>query len=464
MKQNRRKPKTSANNSEQLQELHALAQELKAMSSGARPPIPYASNLSGGYDMADTLHNVYLDYGYPANLTFSNFWNMYRRFGVAKQVVESPVNICWSTPPEVIAPDVFLSELERIDSRIRLWDRLKGLDNRQRVGRYAGMFMRVKDGKNPSEPIDGILPSEAALFEMIPLYESQLEVIKSDTDPTSETYGQPILVQYNQSIVGSRNEEAKQTISIHASRIVFAAEGADNGWIYGVPALEAVYNSLMDLRKIVGGGAEGFYRNAAQSVIFNLKDTASASSFADKLQQFNDQYDDFTKNRARRAMWTPGMEAKTLESSLMSPKDHFEAALNDVAAGSSIPAKILIGQQTGRLASDEDGKHYLSINQSRRLNFCTEMTRNIFDWLIKYGVLPSAEYDLEWDDLLARSESEKLENSLNMSRINETQFKSGQSAVFTSEEIRLAAGYEEEVVEEDLIGEQLPDDLLEDDE
>ena len=47
-----------------------------------------ASAISGGYDYADTLHNIYLDYGYPQKLEFEMFWNMYRRFGVAKNIVE----------------------------------------------------------------------------------------------------------------------------------------------------------------------------------------------------------------------------------------------------------------------------------------------------------------------------------------------------------------------------------------
>lgn len=402
----------------------------------------FAAMTSGSYDFSDTLHNIYLDYGYPAHLTFSNFWNMYRRFGIAENVCELPVVTGWSSTPTIEGSEQFNNELESLVDRVKLFIRLEGLDKRQRVGRYAGMFMRVRDGKTPDQPLEGKLNGESALMDMVPLYESQLNVIEEDKNPMSETFGRPLIVEYNQTVAGNRNEEQNNTINIHASRIVFAAEDADDGSIYGVPAMESVFNSLMDLRKIIGGAGEGFYKNASQNVVFDLKDGASAMQFKDKLDEFNDQFDDFSRNRSRRAMWTPGMQATTLESSMISPKDPFTVALNDVAAGSKIPATILIGQQTGRLASDEDSGHFLSTVQSRREGFQTEMTRDCIDWFINWGILPASEYTVEWDDLLARSDDEKLANAGKMSVINKDQFSSGQGEVFTEDEIREAAGFD----------------------
>lgn len=418
-----------------------------------------ASLMSGGYDFADTLRNIYLDYGYPAKLNFFNYWNMYRRFGIARNVVELPPDTGWMTAPTIKGSAQFDRDFELLVKQVKFWVRLKGLDVRQRVGRYAGMFMRVRDNKNPSEPIEGKLNGLGALIEVMPLYESQLDVIESDTDVTSDTFGRPIMFQYSSGIVGSRNPDARSVISIHASRIVIAAEGADNGWIYGISSLEAPYNSLMDLRKIIGAGGEGFYKNAAQSVVFDLKDASSATQNAAILEKFNENYDEFARNRARRSLWTPGMEAKTLDSTLANPKEHFMNALHDVSSASKIAGTLLIGQQAGRLASSEDSKNHLSIVQSRRENFMTEMVRDNIDWLIRFGILPASEYDVEWDDLLARSDDEKLENANAMAEVNEKQFKSGGDTAFSSEEIREAAGFEPELVIDDKIGETLDEEI-----
>lgn len=403
-----------------------------------------AAAVGGGYDFADTLHNIYLDFGYPQSLEFSNFWNMYRRLGIAQNVVELPVEMSWMRPPTIASEtdQQFNREIEKLIDQVSLFQRLKGLDTRQRVGRYAGMFMRVRDNKKPYQPIEGTLNGVGAIMQMVPLYEGQLEVLEIDDDPTSERYTLPETYQFKGSGPGSRNEKEAASFTIHHSRIVPAAEGADNGGIYGIPVLESCYNSLMDLRKIIGGGAEGFYKNAAQSIVFNLKDATSAKANSELLDKFNEHYDEFARNRSRRAMWTPGMEAKALSSELITPKDFFNNALNDIAAAARIPATLIIGQQTGRLASQEDSRGFLSGINSRNENFVTEMTRDVIDWCIDAGILPSAEYTVAWDDLLALSDTERLENANKMADTNFKMFQSGGALPFDGDEVREAAGFE----------------------
>lgn len=437
-------------------EVNQALQHLKANSTTDPTTVRsrLASAISGGYDFSDTLHNVYLDFGYPQTISFAQFWNMYRRFGIASNVVDLPVDTGWMTPPAVIGSEQFNRELEGLING-GLWKRMAGLDRRQRVGRYAGLFMRVRDNKPPSEPLEGKLGGVGALVQMVPLYEGQLKVLETDTDPQSDTYGLPLMYQFDGGSAGNRNEKTRDSFSIHPSRVIVAAEGSDNGGIQGVSSLEAPFNSLMDLRKIIGAGGEGFYRNAAQSTVFELKDTSSAKQNAALLEQFNDQYDDFVRNRQRRAMWTPGLQPHTLESNLADPKNHFNNALNDVAAAAKIPATILIGQQTGRLASSEDSRHFLSMVNSRRENFMSKMVGDVIDWLIEHGILPNSGYELEWDDLLANSDKERLENADKMATVNEKQFKSGGSIPFTGDEIREAAGFEVEEMED--MDEDLPE-------
>lgn len=440
--------------------VRAAIEEMRTNASNDTFRSRISSALSGGYDGADTLHNIYEDFGYPEDLTFDEFWNMYRRFGIAKNVVELPVDTGWISPPEIDGSEQFNRDIKLLIDDQNMWQRLKGLDTRQRVGRYAGMFMRVRDGLSPDKPIEGKLSGLGSLVQMIPLYESQLDVVSTDQDPMSDTYGQPTMYQFVGTAEGNRNEDDVSSFNIHPDRVIISAEGADNGGIYGIPALEASFNSLMDLRKIIGAGGEGFYKNAAQSVVFNLKEGASAKGNKDLLDSFNEQFDEFSRNRSRRAMWTPGMESNTLESNLADPKNHFMNALYDVSASCKIPGTIIIGQQTGRLASSEDSRHFLSLVQSRRENFMSEMVSNVIDWMMERGILPFSDYEIEWDDLLSTSQEEKLLNADRMAEVNLKQFNSGGSAVFDSEEIREAADYETE--EDELPSEDL--DLDEDEE
>lgn len=421
-----------------------LAEQMHANSIDTQVRNRIAAAISGGYDFADTMHMVYLDYGWPMSISFAQYWNMYRRFGIARNMVDIFPNVCWMDAPEV--EGISERDLAYLSGPMRLWQRLKGWDKRQRVGRYAGLFMRVRDGKMPHEPLEGKLPGVNALVQIMPLYEGQLEVLTVQTDPRQDDYGLPTMYQYTSGSSGNRNEKTSNSFDIHPSRIIISAEGADDGGIYGIPALEAGYNSLMDLRKIIGAGGEGFYKNASQSIFFNLKDPDKATkATVSMLEKFNEQYDDFSRDRMRRALWAPGMEAKTLESSLVNPKEYFMNALNDVAASVPVAATILIGQQTGRLASDEDMKNLLSTCNSRREEINTEQVRSVIDWCMKYGILAKSEYEVEWSDLLALSDTEKLENAVKMAQINTSQFQSGGEIPFSAAEIREAAGHDAEI-------------------
>ena len=418
-----------------------------------------ASAISGGYDFADTLHNVYLDFGYPCQLKFFNFWNMYRRFGVAKRVAHAFPDATWRENPTLGSPSAqFLREFELFNEQFGVWRRLLDLDRRQRVGRYAGMFMRVRDGLSPELPIAGKLGGLGALGNMVPLYESQLEVIETQNSVTADDYGMPIMYQFNSGTAGNRNDRAQATFNIHPSRIVIASEEADNGNIYGVSSLESVYNSLMDLRKVLGGGGEGFYKNAAQSIVFDLKDAASANSNSALLQKFNEQYDDFSQNRSRRAMWTPGMDANVLDSSLVDPKGFVDGPMMDISAGSGVPVALLSGNQTGVLAGDQDTKGFLGNVNTRRNNYGTDLVRAVVEWTMRWGVLPSARYEVVWPDALAVSVADKLANSGKMADVNQKQFLSGGAPVFSEDEMREAAGFDPEDLPDDSSSEELPDD------
>lgn len=432
-----------------------------SIQDGASLRSSLANLISGTYDNSDTLHNVYCDFGYPLSVTFKQLWNMYRRFGIAKNAVELPIEMTWLTYPEIKSENPqFVNDFEELVKTQDFWQRLKGVDTRQRVGRYAGLFMRVRDGLSPDKPIAETSLGLSGLVDIIPLYEGQLQVLHVDQDVLSDNYSRPIMYQLRAGVSGNRNEHASASVNIHPSRVVIAAEGADDGNIYGIPALEPCYNSLMDLRKIIGAGGEGFYRNAVQSIVFELMDTSKAHVNKDILEKFTTAFDDWIKNRARRSMMSPGMKPHVLTSSLSSSKDHFNAALNDVAAATKIPATILIGQQTGRLASSEDSRSFLSGINSRRQNYGAELITTAVEWLIKYGVLPTADFEIEWDDLLALSDTEKLDNAFKMADINSKQSGIGGEVIFSGDEIRESAGYDP-VEDFEADGEEL-DDLDED--
>ena len=232
----------------------------------------YASLRSGTNDQGDQLHNVYCDFGYPNYLDFFNYWNMFRRFGIAARVVNLVPDLCWLMPPVVTSKNTqFDAEFKALLKNTKLWNRLKGLDKRQRVGRYAGLFIQVSDGKKPDQPVEN-LNGVANIVNLKPIYEGQLEVTTTEQNNLNPDYGNPTMYNYNSGDVGNRNDEAATSYNIHPSRLIMAAEGADDGSIYGISSLENIFNDLIDMRKISGAGGEGFYQNSRNAPVINVKE------------------------------------------------------------------------------------------------------------------------------------------------------------------------------------------------
>jgi uncharacterized protein len=415
----------------------------------------FQNALSGGFDFGDILHQIYEDFGYPETLAFPNFWNMYRRFGVASAVCNIPVNITWMDNPVVKGGGAFDSQFEQLADKLKLWKRLKGLDSRQRVGRYAGLFMRVKDGKQPSEPMQA-LSSINQIVSITPLYEGQLKVSTTDSDPTSESFGEPSMYDFQSSTAGNRDEKENITFQIHPSRVIIAAEGADDGSIYGIPALENIYNDLMDLRKIAGAGGEGFYQNTRNAPVINTKEGYQPPTTAKQKEALETQLDEFL-NKWRKKFVTSGLEFNYPNIKLDSPKDFADVCKMNIAAGSMIPAKLIFGNQSGVKAGDQDGDQFMTLLNSRRENFASEVIESVVEWAVKWNVIaPPSKLEIEWEDLLTLSDLDKLELSKLMADTNQSQFRAGGEHVFSPEQIAEIAGYELEKIE--LPSEDLPDD------
>lgn len=423
---------------------------------------------------ADVKHTkAWRDYGWPSELTFFMHWNMWRRHSIGSAVVSLPVKLCWMTKPEIRSSekehdeDVFESQMKKLVKRLKLWQRLRGGDLRQRVGRYGALVMTVADGKKLSEPL-GVMHSNKVLSAK-PVFEDQLRVSQAETDETSIRYGQPIMYTLNENDISARSQWNNRSTQIHWTRVIPLAEGADDGTIYGIPTLENIFNDLIDWDKVKGSGGEGFWRAAAQKFILQAsKDSHAKRPSPDELDDLTDMLVDMFSGFDSMP-YTGGWELKSLDTSMPTP-DGFVAALEkSIAAGSTIPLKILFGSQTGVKAGDEDTSHFMRLLQSRRENELTDMVVDVVDWFDAHTTDIDKPEDLFiwWDDMTAPGAIQQSELGKKMSDINKNAVTSGQQAPFKTNEIREKLGCDpDEALDDDFEldeTEDLEDDDLEQD-
>jgi hypothetical protein len=414
-----------------------------------------SQNLRDIYGSRDTKHpKAWEDYGYKVNLEFEDHYQMYRRFGIAKAGIKMPVNMCWRTFPKIMEGkegdgDIrdestpWEAAINSIFKSTKLMRKLKRVDEFQRVGHYGAFVIQIRGkGDQPDwgKPLDKIRADQIVKF--IPLYEVQLEPTQWDNDKKSDRYGEPVMYQFQESRLNDSNTEDNRlrVVTVHYSRVIIFAEGADDESIYGVPANEAGFNDLITMEKIIGAGGEGFWKSAKMPTVYTNTSKDAPLPSADQIDEMDAAIKDFAEGVDKYLM-TGGLDPKVLSSVMSDPKEPFTIALQSYSASIEVAGKLLVGSQEGKLASQEDARFTMSAMQSRREDFGTIMVQSCVDWMTVHGIINKSEYYVEWDDLLAPSDKDKFELGTQLSKIIvEMVAKLGESPIDPNE-VAIVMGY-----------------------
>lgn len=388
--------------------------------------------------------SAWAEYGFKENIEFTDLYNLYRRGGIAHGAVNKLIQTCWKTNPEIIEGD------EQDDSREetawersnkalfnnRFWRTFAEADSRRLVGRYAGILLHIGDSQPWNQPVT----TGKALKKITVAWAGALTVAEWNTELNSEDYGSPKLWQYKERLANG----SSRIVNVHPDRVFILGDYSTDA----IGFLEPAYNAFVSLEKVEGGSGESFLKNAARQLNVNFDKDIDFNNLAsvygvsvDALQErFNEAAAEV--NRGNDVLLTTqGASVTPLVTSVADPEPTYNVNLQTAAAALDIPTKILVGMQTGERASTEDQRYFNARCQSRRGDLSLEI-EDLCDKLIKLGVVKDISMKtVVWDDLNEQTSSEKLDSAVKMSQINNTAMATGE-AVFSNDEIRVAAGYE----------------------
>ena len=393
----------------------------------------------------DAKHQHYKDFGWPTDVKFEDALRMYKRNSIARAGVNKTVLKTWQDFPalwetEEAGDTKDEKAVAAWFRKIGVWRGLAEADRRAIVGGYAGAILRLADGKAFDQPVGTVPGGLEGLVELVPVWCSQLQVTEWVTDTTDPNFGQPKFFTFNEAAVGGT---AGRSFKVHPERVlIWSADGT----VAPTSDLEPGYNDLLDMEKVKGAGGEGFWKNAKSAPILQidkeakLAEMAKAMGIADDeiADAMNDQVEDWQKGFDKLLM-LQGMEAKTLAVTLPSPEHFHGIPLLSFAASLGIPAKILIGSQTGERASTEDAREWDLTCNARRENIAKPRIKALADKLTRFKVLPNKDWYVGWSDLTEASPGEKIERAAKMATINQAQ---RDEPAFTAGEIREEAGYD----------------------
>lgn len=393
-------------------------------------------------------------FGYSAEITFAQLLTAYMRGGPGHGAVHRLLDRCWLRRPRIKRPeeDAESDWEDGVERLMRpLWRRLRDFDRRNMVGRYAGLIYRVADGRALREPIG----RAQRLVDVVPVFEDQLRVTAWDSDPASERFGQPTMWQYRMRPPHGVDTQGApdQWVDVHPSRVQIMAEGSAGGDFFdGVPLLRAGFNHLVDLEKIAGGSGESFLKNSARTPVFEFEKDSPVQQIASQdgtgaVRSVRDVLTEQSQELNRNLDATivlQGGKANTLQTTIADPTGAWLLAANLFAASVQIPFTVLFGQQTGRLASDEDKADFNARCASRQENELTPMLEEFVARMQAVGLIEDGEFEVEWKPLDAPGEKDKAGLLVQYTTAMKQAFDAGLTEpLFDANELRNVADFEE---------------------
>lgn len=314
--------------------------------------------------------------GYPKTLTPEDLYNMYSRNDIAHRIVSAYPKATWREMPIIRDEEGesaeqgegfsrFCASVDEFFDRMKVTRMLERADRLSTIGQFGVLFLGFDDGKEPREPLTG----QAKLLFASPYHQLNIEVTSFETDTKSPRFGMPKIYSLRTSnLENIKNPGPVRTISAHWTRVIHLSENLDQDDTNGMPRLQPIYNRLLDLEKVVGGGAETFWMNANRGMMFNVDPTLSLDEPA--KEKIKEQAEEL-QHKLRRFIVGQGVTAQPLGSDVADPKPNAEVLLDLIAGAVGIPKRILLGTERGELSSSQDENNWSDRIHERRVNHAT---------------------------------------------------------------------------------------------
>lgn len=220
--------------------------------------------------------------------------------------------------------------------------------------------------------------------------ESSVQVTRWEANVNSPRFGQPVMyrVTFNDPRDQSTGSTSmpSTTAFVHWSRVIHAADNKLMGEALGTPRLKPVYNDVVDIRKVKGSGAEGYYKSCFPILAFETHPQlgGDVDIDQDKLRQQVEQL----INSLQRVVLGIGGSWKTLPPSVVDPSPHINAGIEAICIQIGCPVRIFKGSERGELASSQDDSQWNDRIRERQNGYITPVIIVPFiDRLILMGVL-----------------------------------------------------------------------------
>ncbi len=374
--------------------------------------------------------------GYPYDVNVSLIKELMSREGIARRINKLFPQECWKATPalyeqEKPAQTEFEKEWRKLTTYPHfVYQKLRRADERSGVGRFGILVIGINDKRKLWQPArmtvdEALKPAkngpEAGSVSLTYLNSFDEERVKIDrldieTDDRSPRYGLPksyqVLTSDPLGVKGSGTWR-----KVHWTRVIHLADEPDEGNLFAEPRVKDVYNRILDIRKLLGGSAEMFWKGGFPIIYFGIdpnlaSDAIDPAKLKDEVEEVLDGL--------KRVLLGAGLDAKTLTAQIADPAGHLKVQIEGICAAKGVPYRVFIGSEQGELASSQDVKTWNHRLHDRRENYITPCMILPLAWrLVHLGVLPAPATDeiiVKWPDPNALGTKEKTDIALKLTQ------------------------------------------------
>lgn len=392
----------------------------------------------------DPRRNINDECGYPEIIEDQMYRDLYERNPIAARVNDVMPRECWIKQPRMrettdikeTSPfeEAWLNLSKVIngpswhvqEESNQIWEVLERVDVEAGIMHYGVLLLGVDDGRGLDQPLDGVgdrgekierkgkkTPELLYLRAFNQMQAPVTKWVQNDQHPRN---GKPEF--YDITFVDRQTNDGQamtggpvttSPVKVHWSRVIHVT---DNGESIHRPRMKQVFDNLLDLKKLLAGSAEMYYKGAFPGISIESHPSLGADVRINE-QRHKDMMEAYM-NSLQRYINLFGMSAKSLAPQVSDPTPQIMIQIVTVCIILGCPMRIFMGSERGELASDNDQGTWNGRLGSRQKSHCTPHIIVPFtNRLIMAGVLPEPKgYRVDWEDLNALDDAEKASIAL----------------------------------------------------
>lgn len=240
--------------------------------------------------------------------------------------------------------------------------------------------------ERPQHPVE----TKRKLLYLRVFPESQVLITQWENRMGNPRFGHPVMYQVtindpNSQMTGVGLPIA--TVDVHWTRVIHVVDNRGSSEVAGTPRQQPVWNDLLNLRKIYGAAAEGYWQSAFSSLSLETHPQLGGDVKINR-PALQDMMENF-RNGLQRDISLMGMTAKTIAPTVSDPTPHIDKGLEAICIVIGCPLRVFKGSERGELASSQDDDNWNDRKKERQDGHnVPNIIVPFIDRLILIGCLP----------------------------------------------------------------------------